>query len=98
MAILTRPSKYMTPDEAAELLRCDRRRVYELRSSGCLRRCKVNPCPEVRIPGAERRKRPKALSAAPLSPIARRAFCVHERRTAPAFHLGRVVAPYVMGR
>lgn len=38
----TRPSKYVTPDEAAEFLRCDRRRVYELRSSGRLRGCKEN--------------------------------------------------------
>ncbi len=36
------PSEWMTPDEVAEYLRCDKRRVYDLRSSGRLRGFKEN--------------------------------------------------------
>ncbi|MFM8828815.1 MAG: helix-turn-helix domain-containing protein [Actinomycetota bacterium] len=39
---LASPSRWMTPDEVADYLRCDKRRVYDLRSSGRLEGFKEN--------------------------------------------------------
>lgn len=37
VSVPTHPAEWMTPDEVADYLRCEKRRVYDLRSKGRLR-------------------------------------------------------------